>query len=100
MTFCINTYKSLRYDNAGEVMFCCKSANILLDDDNKNINLKTHNMSRALYSKTAIVIRNDLDNNIRHPNCKKCWDEEDAGINSKRILDNARTIEYWGTTKK
>ena len=32
MTFCINTYKSLRYDNAGEVMFCCKSANIICQE--------------------------------------------------------------------
>lgn len=96
MTFCINTYKSLRYANSGTVMFCCKSANLLLDDDNKDINLKTHSMTGALSSKTAIAIRNDLDNNIRHSNCKKCWDEEDAGIDSKRILDNARAIEYWG----
>lgn len=96
MTFCINAYKSLRYTNSGEVMFCCKSEHLFQDDAGEKVNLKTHSMSDALNSKTAIAIRNDLDNGVRHSNCKKCWDEEDAGIVSKRILDNDRAKEYWG----
>jgi MoaA/NifB/PqqE/SkfB family radical SAM enzyme len=96
MTYCINVYKSLRYANSGEVMYCCKSNQAFQDNQGTSINLQTHTIDEALHSKTAIEIRNALDNNIKHPNCKKCWEEEDAGIASKRILDNDRAKEYWG----
>ncbi len=96
MTFCVNVYKSLRYTNSGEAMFCCKSDHWLDDSEGKKINLNVHSMSQALNGKKAIEIRNALENGIRHPNCKKCWDEEDAGVPSKRILDNDRAKEYWG----
>jgi hypothetical protein len=95
MTYCINVYKSLRYANSGEVMFCCKSTQRFYNDQGA-INLQNCTMKEALYSESAIEIRNALENNIRHANCKKCWDEEDAGIASKRMLDNDRAKEYWG----
>jgi len=96
MTKCIDANKALRYSNNGEVTLCCKSE-LLLDDANGNkCNISTHDFSAALNGRIATEIRNDLNNGVRHPNCKKCWDEEDAGIPSKRILDNARAVEYWG----
>lgn len=96
MTHCINVYKGLRYTNSGEVMFCCKSENWLDDKDGIPVNIATHTFDDATNGKIATEIRNDLENGIRHKNCKKCWEEEDAGIKSKRILDNNRAEEYWG----
>lgn len=96
MTFCINAYKGLRYGNSGQAMLCCKSEFNLDDAEGNETNLQHQTFMDALQGKLATEIRNDLDNGIRHENCKKCWDEEDAGINSKRILDNARAEQYWG----
>jgi len=96
MTFCINAYKALRYTNSGDAMLCCKSELWLDDSDGNKTNIEHQNFSQALNGKTATEIRNSLDNGIRHANCKKCWEEEDAGLPSKRILDNDRAIDYWG----
>ena len=96
MTFCINTYKSLRYTNSGDVMFCCKSELWLDDADGKKSNIEHQGFNQALNGKIADEVRFALDNGVRHDNCKKCWEEEDAGLPSKRILDNDRAIDYWG----
>lgn len=93
---CINVYKGLRYSTSGEVAFCCKSA-LWLDVKNGNdCRIYTHDFNEALNGKLATEIRNDLENGIQHANCKQCWDEESAGIPSKRILDNNRAVDYWG----
>lgn len=96
MTFCINAYKALRYTNSGDAMLCCKSELWLDDADGNKTNIARQDFETALNGKTAKEIRNDLDNGVRHANCKKCWEEEDAGLPSKRILDNDRAIDYWG----
>ena len=96
MTKCINVYKSIRFTNSGDAAFCCKSENWLDDTSGNKCNISTHSMDSALNGNLATEIRNDLENGVRHSNCKKCWDEEDAGIPSKRILDNDRAMEYWG----
>lgn len=93
---CINVFKGLRYSTSGEAAFCCKSA-LSLDDKNGNeCRIYTHDFNEALTGKLATEIRNDLENGKKHPNCKQCWDEELAGIPSKRILDNKKTVDYWG----
>lgn len=93
---CINVFKGLRYSTGGEAAFCCKSA-LSLDDKNGNeCRIYTHDFNEALNGKLANEIRNDLENGKQHPNCKQCWDEESAGIPSKRILDNKRAVDYWG----
>lgn len=96
MTKCVNVYKGLRYTNSGDVMFCCKSETWLDDKNGNKANLETHTFDEVMNGNLAVEIRNDLENGIRNNNCKKCWEEEDAGIASKRILDNNRAVEYWG----
>lgn len=96
MTFCINAYKALRYTNSGDVMLCCKSEMWLDDSEGNKSNIKYQGFEEALKGKIATEIREALDAGIRHPNCKKCWEEEDANIPSKRILDNNRASDYWG----
>ena len=96
MTYCINAYKSLRYTNSGDAMLCCKSENWLDDSNGVQTNIQRQSFKEALNGKIATEIRTALDNGVRHENCKKCWEEEDAGLDSKRILDNNRARDYWG----
>jgi MoaA/NifB/PqqE/SkfB family radical SAM enzyme len=42
-----------------------------------------------------IKIRKSFDNGEKDPACKKCWEEEDAGRDSKRIRDNKKFEEYF-----
>ena len=68
-----------------------------LDDSNGvQTNIQRQSFKEALNGKIATEIRTALDNGVRHENCKKCWEEEDAGLDSKRILDNNRARDYWG----
>jgi MoaA/NifB/PqqE/SkfB family radical SAM enzyme len=96
MTHCINVYKGLRYTNSGDVQFCCKSDMFLDDKDGNKAQIYTHTLEEAQNGNLAVEIREDLERGVKHKNCQKCWDEEEAGISSKRILDNQRAIRYWG----
>ena len=91
-TQCINVFKGLRFSTGGEVSFCCKSEMLLDDKDGNKCRIYTHDFNEPLNGKLATEIRTDLENGIKHANCKQCWDEESAGIPSKRILDN----KNWG----
>ena len=50
-----------------------------------------------------IDVRNDLGNGVKHSACRKCWQEEDSGRESKRIRDNRiyfqSKYEYEGIAK-
>lgn len=96
MTKCVNVHKGLRFTNSGEAMFCCKSETWLDDANGKRANIEKNSFDEIINGKLATEIRNDLDSGIRNINCKKCWDEEDAGVASKRMLDNDRAKNYWG----
>jgi MoaA/NifB/PqqE/SkfB family radical SAM enzyme len=96
MTKCINVNKGLRFTNSGEAMFCCKSETWLDDSDGNRANIETHTFDEVINGRLATEIRNDLESGVKNVNCKKCWEEEDAGLSSKRILDNNRAIKYWG----
>jgi MoaA/NifB/PqqE/SkfB family radical SAM enzyme len=93
---CINAYKSIRFSNNGQAALCCKSSTMLKDASNQICSIETHTMMDALNSKGAIEIREALDQGIEHPNCKMCWDEEAAGLTSKRTLDYEMAIKKWG----
>lgn len=93
---CINAYKSVRFSNSGHAYLCCKSDDILKDEDGNLCNIEDHTMMDVLNSKDAIEIRNALANGIEHPNCVKCWQEESSGLVSKRILDYDQAIKKWG----
>lgn len=96
MTYCINAYKGIRCTNSGHMGMCCKSEMLLTEEDGSYCQIDTHDFKQAMHSNLAVEIRNALDNGIRHPNCKKCWDEEDDGFPSKRVLDNNRALQSWG----
>lgn len=94
-TFCINLYKGVRCTNSGNMGICCKSE-MLLSDNGEYCKIDTHDFLQAMNSTLAQEIRRDLENGIKHENCKKCWDEEADGFPSKRILDNKRSLDNWG----
>jgi len=93
---CINAYKTVRFSNSGHAYLCCKSDNMLRDYDGELCSIDRHNMLEVLNSKDAVEIREALARGEEHPNCIKCWEEERAGIVSKRMLDYEQAIKKWG----
>lgn len=87
---CIHATNGIRTCNDGKVMLCCMSKLYLDDAFGKEINLRINTFDEALSGKIATEIRESLNNGVRHKNCQHCWDEEDAGVTSKRISDTRR----------
>ncbi len=81
-TWCVNADHSLRFDNNGTATACCMMRHVERPTDRgKTIH--------DLFNKPELVeAREALNNGIQHSACTLCWQEEDAGRESKRIRDN------------
>lgn len=93
---CIHLYKGLRTDNGGKMTMCCKSNENLTDINGEEKLFHETNMTNFIHGEKAKEIRTALENGIKHPNCSKCWSEEDSGIKSKRQHDIDNAIKFWG----
>lgn len=90
---CVNANNGLRVYNDGTAMLCCMSKDHLTDQNGKVASVRTHGFQEIMNGRKAIEIREDLKNGVRHSNCQRCWNEEDAGLISKRLRDN-KTFEF------
>lgn len=85
-TWCVNADHSMTGSNNGETKICCMQTTT----GETRLNLKEHTIQEIFNQSKFIEIRNDLANGVRHKSCNKCWEEEDAGRDSKRVRDNER----------
>ena len=89
---CTHIDAGLRIDTKGSYSPCCAAREIEYKDDNGQVmNVKTHTFEDAFNSPTLREIREAFKNNIKHPGCSDCWQEESQGKDSKRIRDNQKT---------
>lgn len=86
--YCILADIGLSTQNQGGISICNQSREYFMDTDDQLISLNTHKIEDAWNSPTRKDIVDCLKSGIRHKNCISCWDEEDAGRGSKRILSN------------
>lgn len=86
---CVHASHGLRFTNDGKIQPCCYfDTSIFYQDENGNdMNASTHTFEQIRNSPTAIKLRKDLKNGVRHPGCSRCWREEDNGGDSKRLRD-------------
>lgn len=89
----------MRFSNEGWPTHCCKSEERLTDAEGDLSEISKNTFVDIMNGAKSKEIREALERGERHPNCKKCWEEEDAGIASKRILDNNMHPEFNGDTK-
>lgn len=87
---CVNLEKGLQIHPRGTCKSCCLQHGFAKDDSGNSMNVKTHSFEQILQSPTLSEIRQAFDRGIQHKSCKKCFDEEAAGKNSKRLRDNHR----------
>jgi MoaA/NifB/PqqE/SkfB family radical SAM enzyme len=74
--YCSQPWIGLDISAQGEFKPCCKF--------NKSI---SNNIEDYYNSKLLQEVKDFHSNDLRHPSCKRCWDDEDAGVKSKRQLD-------------
>lgn len=83
-TWCINAFHSLSAGTTGETRPCC----MYKPNKKTNLRLGQDEIANHFNSEEIVNLRKELDNGQRHPGCTRCWQEEDAGRESKRIRDN------------
>lgn len=87
--YCVLAHKGLGLHNSGRTYLCCHSRQYLEDSDGRQIYLDTHTLEDAWASPTRREIQTALANDIEHPNCQACWDDEHAGKKSRRQWHNS-----------
>jgi hypothetical protein len=78
----------LSTQNGGHMSMCNQSRQVFQDEYGNYMTLAQNSLADAWNSPTRLEIKNALENGIEHPNCQDCWNEEDAGRDSKRIMMN------------
>ena len=85
---CINLEQGLRINTNGECTSCCLQTVNYKNENNETLNIRKNTFDEIINSSSAKQIRENLKQGKRDINCRQCWSLEDAGLQSKRLLDN------------
>ena len=85
---CINLEQGLRINTNGECTSCCLQTVNYKNENNETLNIRRNTFDEIINSSSAKQIRENLKQGKRDINCRQCWSLEDAGLQSKRLLDN------------
>ena len=88
--YCVNAEHGFCTRPGGSVVPCCIAAGNIIADDGQAASLSKHRAIDLWNSQYLKDLRADLKNGVKNKACKQCWDEEAAGLNSKRLRDNER----------
>ena len=99
--FCPLPWSHLATKANGDLRVCCQanqgpSKGLLKNDSGEVYNLNIHRISESRNAPLAKDVRRAMLNNEKHPECKRCWDEEKFNIRSKRL----QTLEYFNNYKE
>ena len=96
-SFCPLPWKHLATHPHGSVTLCCESEQIQraseARDDPKNfktLHTETYNFNRIQNNDNFNKIRVQMLEGKRPDVCTRCWDKEDAGLDSKRTIDSRK----------
>jgi len=84
-SWCVNAYHAMSGMNNGTTKICCMHRPL-----EHNMTLGNDSIESIMHKKEFKRIRKALSKGVRHEGCRLCWEEEDAGRQSKRLRDNER----------
>jgi len=94
-SWCVNAFHGMSANNSGSTKMCCMISSDYNDMGFQKIFfIDKVSIEENFNNKQALKIRKDLENGIRNSACKHCWQEEDAGRNSKRMRDNHKYVRH------
>jgi organic radical activating enzyme len=88
-SWCVNAFHGISGNNDGTTKMCC----MYTSQDYSQV-LGIQPLQDHFNKPEFLEVRNDLENGIKHNNCKLCWVEEDSGRTSKRMRDNDKYQKY------
>jgi hypothetical protein len=97
-TLCPIPWMSQSYRANGDIRVCCQTQHgptggILKDKDGNVLNARDSNLNEIRNAPIEKEIRKAMMNGERHPECIRCHTEEDAGMTSRRVLENKLWIK-------
>jgi len=84
--WCVNAFHSLCGMNDGTTKPCCMYERDLPHIDYPRFGITP--IEEHMKFHEFVDVQTDMINGVKHSACRKCWEEEDAGRESKRIRDN------------
>ena len=105
-TLCPIPWMSQSYRANGDIRVCCQAQHgptggILKDEDGNVINARDSDLNQIRNAPIEKDIRKAMMNGERHPECIRCHTEEDAGMTSRRMLENKLWIKGgWNQIKE
>ena len=105
-TLCPIPWMSQSYRANGDIRVCCQAQHgptggILKDEDGNVINARNSDLNQIRNAPIEKDIRKAMMNGERHPECIRCHTEEDAGMTSRRMLENKLWIKGgWNQIKE
>lgn len=79
--------QNLASETPGTLKICCEMQDLRDQTTGEIITRKTHTAQEAFYSPEFQAIRENFKNGIRDPHCVKCWQAEDSGSLSRRMIE-------------
>lgn len=86
-SWCINPYINISVHPKGIIKACCMSDYTYTTDSGSRF-LNQESVLNFWNSESRKKLISDLENGVKVPECKSCWQEEAAGKDSKRLRDN------------
>ncbi len=87
-TFCALPWLHLEARTDGRVAPCCLSEDTVKNADGSNMFLYKDDIGAAFNSEWMGELRQALNQNVKHRNCKVCWQDEKNGQDSRRLREN------------
>ena len=94
-TICMLPWVSIETSPLGTTRPCCLADEEITDETGKKYDLNETNLEVVYHSKYMQDLRQQFRNGEKPETCKRCWDEEDAGRDSKRINSQIRLKELY-----
>lgn len=94
-TICILPWISIETSPIGTARPCCLAINEITDDSGKKFNLRNNTLKDIYHSQYMQKLRKDFLAGKKPQTCKRCWDEEAAGRDSKRLNSKTRLKHYY-----
>ena len=94
-TICMLPWVSIEASPMGTTRPCCMAHEEITDELGKKYDLNETNLEVAYHSEYMQDLRRQFRRGEKPATCNRCWEEEDAGRDSKRIHSQVRLKELY-----
>ena len=99
MTLCVIPFISVKSNTRGDIKLCCQAKSsspneFAKTETGRRYNIAIDNIEQVWNSQDYRTLRKDMLDGKRNATCQKCYEEEDAGIESPRLRYNERFKDY------